>query len=272
MKRNKKIMSAILAMTVFATSVFAIPMDAQAASMKLNKTKATIKVGESVTLKVKNTKKKVKWSSSKRSVATVTVKGKVTGKKAGTAKITAKVGTKKLSCNVTVKKKTTSNSKYSGNYKRLVNYIKTYGRTNSSGDKVIQDTYVYNSTMAYKYGIIYMSKKNTIEFVSYATSTGSTEFTDGIAIDVKLSKLNQGEGMYVFTSDNSGILCHTTTSLSKIKSKNNNLNWQFDKVSNGTVSAAKKLTNSQLSVAYLLWDDLVKDNVGMNLTDLGFGK
>ena len=78
--------------------------------------------------------------------------------------------------------------------------------------------------------------------------------------------------MYVFTSDNSGILCHTTTSLSKIKSKNNNLNWQFDKISNGTVSAAKKLTNSQLSVAYLLWDDLVKDNVGMNLTDLGFGK
>ena len=57
MKRNKKIMSAFLAMTVFATSVFATPMDAQAASMKLNKTKATIKVGESVTLKVKNKKK-----------------------------------------------------------------------------------------------------------------------------------------------------------------------------------------------------------------------
>ena len=272
MKRNKKIMSAILAMTVFATSVFAIPMDAQAASMKLNKTKATIKVGESVTLKVKNTKKKVKWSSSKRSVATVTVKGKVTGKKAGTAKITAKVGTKKLSCNVTVKKKTTSNSKYSGNYKKLVNYIKTYGRTNSSGDKVLQDTYVYNSTLAYKYGIIYMSQKNTIEFVSYSVSTGTPAFTDGIAIDVNLSKLNQGEGMYVFQSDDSGIVCHTTTNLIRVKSKNNSLNWQFDSLTNKTVSNAKKQTNNQLNVAYVLWNDLVKDNLGMSLTDLGFGK
>ena len=59
MKRNKKIMSALLAMTVLATSVFATPMDAQAASVKLSKTKATIKVGESVTLKVKNTKKRL---------------------------------------------------------------------------------------------------------------------------------------------------------------------------------------------------------------------
>ena len=125
MKRNRKIMSALLAMTVFATSVFATPMDAQAASMKLNKTKATIKVGESVTLKVKNKKKKVKWSSNKKSVATVTSKGKVTGKKAGTAKITAKVGTKKLNCTVTVKKKTVAKSKYENNYDKLVNYVKS---------------------------------------------------------------------------------------------------------------------------------------------------
>ena len=72
---------------------------------KLNKTKATVYVGKTVTLKVTGTAKKVTWSTSKKSVATVSSKGKVTAKKAGTATITAKVGTKKLTCKVTVKQK-----------------------------------------------------------------------------------------------------------------------------------------------------------------------
>lgn len=41
-------------------------------------------VGESKTLKVKNTKKKVKWSSGKKSVASVSKKGRVKAKKKGT--------------------------------------------------------------------------------------------------------------------------------------------------------------------------------------------
>ena len=72
---------------------------------KINKTKSTIYVGKTTTLKVTGTSKKVTWSTSNSKVATVS-KGKVTGKKAGTATITAKAGTKKLTCKVTVKKKT----------------------------------------------------------------------------------------------------------------------------------------------------------------------
>ena len=45
----------------------------------------------------------VKWSSSKKSVATVNSKGKVTAKKAGTAVITAKLGSSKLQITVNVK-------------------------------------------------------------------------------------------------------------------------------------------------------------------------
>lgn len=56
---------------------------AKAKKMALSKTKLTMKVGESKTLKVKNTKKKVKWSSSKKSVVTVSKKGKIKAKKAG---------------------------------------------------------------------------------------------------------------------------------------------------------------------------------------------
>lgn len=84
--------------------VFAESAEAKS-KIKLNKTKATIYVGKSIKLKVKGTKKKVKWSSSNKKIAKVTQKGKVTGVKNGTAKITAKVGKKKYKCKVTVKKK-----------------------------------------------------------------------------------------------------------------------------------------------------------------------
>lgn len=80
----------------------------QAAKVRLNMTKKTLTVGKTVTLKVKGTKKKVKWSSSNKKVASVSSKGKVKAKKAGKATITAKVGKKKYKCKITVKKKKTS--------------------------------------------------------------------------------------------------------------------------------------------------------------------
>ena len=48
-------------------------------------------------------KKKVKWSSSDKKVATVDNRGIVTIKGFGQAKITAKIGTQKLTCNINVK-------------------------------------------------------------------------------------------------------------------------------------------------------------------------
>ena len=70
---------------------------------KLNKKSATIYVGKTVKLKVKGTRKKVKWSSCNKKVATVTSKGKVKGKKAGKATITVKINKKKATFKVTVK-------------------------------------------------------------------------------------------------------------------------------------------------------------------------
>ena len=88
----------LLLIVVFAGSTFA-----SAASVKLSKKKLTLFVGKAYTLSVSGTSKKVKWSSSKKSVATVTSKGKIKAKKKGTAVITAKIGKKKLKCKVTVK-------------------------------------------------------------------------------------------------------------------------------------------------------------------------
>lgn len=72
--------------------------------VSLSKTKLTMKIGESATLKVNGTKKKVTWSSSKKANVAVSSKGKVTAKKAGKVTITAKAEGVNLKCTVTVKK------------------------------------------------------------------------------------------------------------------------------------------------------------------------
>lgn len=79
-----------------------------ARKVKLNKTKVSLKVGKSVKLKVCGTKKKVRWTSKKKSVATVSAIGRVRAKKVGVAKIVAKVSGKKYTCKVTVRSVSTS--------------------------------------------------------------------------------------------------------------------------------------------------------------------
>ena len=105
MKRNlKKIFSIFLAVTLLLSSIISFNTESvNAATPKLNKTKITLAVGKSTNLKVSGINNKVKWSTSDRTIVTVSEKGKVTGKNVGTAIITAKVGKKNLQCKVTVK-------------------------------------------------------------------------------------------------------------------------------------------------------------------------
>ena len=93
-----------LLVVAFAFMLIANPVNAEAAAPKLNKTKLKMIVGDVKELKVKNTKKKVKWSSSDKDVVSVD-QGFVVANEEGTAVITAKVGKKKLTCKVTVKEK-----------------------------------------------------------------------------------------------------------------------------------------------------------------------
>lgn len=106
MKSKKKfiaIFSLVLVLTLFFPAFLPFTTTAQAAGMKLNTKKKSLSIGQTYQLKVTNTSKKVKWSSSNKSVAKVNAKGVVTAKKAGTAIITAKIGNKKLKCTITVK-------------------------------------------------------------------------------------------------------------------------------------------------------------------------
>lgn len=76
---------------------------------KLNVLKISLKAGSTKLLKVTGGTGKIKWSTSNRSLATVT-NGKVTAKKAGTVKIFATQNKKKLTCTVTVLQKTSNGS------------------------------------------------------------------------------------------------------------------------------------------------------------------
>lgn len=105
-KMKRMILLAASALVFSQVAPAAVPFSqttvAEAATVKLNTTKKVLLVSQTYTLKVKGTSKKVKWSSSKKTVATVTSKGKVTAKKAGKAVISAKVAGKTYKCTITV--------------------------------------------------------------------------------------------------------------------------------------------------------------------------
>lgn len=118
----KKIKRKLAILLVFMLVFTMMPQTALAAKkkVKLSKKNVTVTVGKTFKLKLKNNKKKVKWTviSGKKNV-TLSKKKKtgvtIKGKKPGTAKVQAKVGKKKYVCKVKVKKassgkKTTSNS------------------------------------------------------------------------------------------------------------------------------------------------------------------
>lgn len=95
----------VFAGTVALALVSVAPKNTEAATVKMDRTKVTCVAKERFTLKVKGANgKKVTWTSSKPSVATVSRKGNVVTKKAGKATIKAKVAKKTVKCTVTVKK------------------------------------------------------------------------------------------------------------------------------------------------------------------------
>lgn len=107
--RGKKFKAALaLALAVaLATPVAAVTRPVTtaeaAAAVKLNVTKKTLNVGKTYTLKLKNATGKVTWKSNKKTVATVTAKGKVKAVASGTATITATNKKKTYKCKITVK-------------------------------------------------------------------------------------------------------------------------------------------------------------------------
>lgn len=112
----------------------------KAKKIRLNKKKAVLHVGETLKLKTKLNPKgataKIKWKSSKKKVAAVSKKGKITAKKKGKAVITAQLPNgKKTTCKITVKKAVPqrSDSGNSNTNDSKGNTGDSIGQNNSSG-------------------------------------------------------------------------------------------------------------------------------------------
>lgn len=112
--RKKGIRSLAILLVLVLTLGFSPVTNVEAkAAPRLNYKKVTLVQGKKKRLKVRNLRRrrKVKWYSTKKSVATVNRKGIVKAKKKGKTFIVAKVGKKKYRCKVIVKKKVSKKKK-----------------------------------------------------------------------------------------------------------------------------------------------------------------
>ena len=115
----------IAVLLVFVLAFTMMPQNVLAAKkkVKLSKKSVTVTVGKTVKVKLKNNKKKVKWTvvSGKKNVKLSKKKKTgvtIHGKKAGKAKVQAKIGKKKFVCKVTVKKAGTNQNADKNNGKK----------------------------------------------------------------------------------------------------------------------------------------------------------
>lgn len=125
----KKVLSLLIALTLIFGTVNFTSVDA--ASVKLNKSITFVRKGSPVKLKVKNTKKKVKWKSSNKKIATVSKKGVCTFKRDGECFAIAKVGGKTLKCHLVVTHKVAKKIT-KATMKKIAKKMKKKGTYNSS--------------------------------------------------------------------------------------------------------------------------------------------
>lgn len=168
---NKQ-MAIILALVIAVVSIYSgttLYVSAVTGTVSLNKSNIAIKKGKSYTLKLQNNKKKIKWSSGNKKVATVSSKGKVKAKKDGTVTITAKVGSKKYKCKVTVYSSTGSiNVGKSG--KVALNKAKSWKTSNSKVLKITKKATGYANVKGMKAGTAYLSYKlNGVKYIMKIT-------------------------------------------------------------------------------------------------------
>lgn len=110
--RKKNLVTTVLVASMLVGSLGVTSTPAEAKSkIKLSSKSISLNGGASKTIKIKGTKKKVKWTivSGKKNIKLKNKKKtsvKVVGVKRGTAKVQAKLGKKKYICRVTVRKST----------------------------------------------------------------------------------------------------------------------------------------------------------------------
>ena len=217
--------------------------------VKLNKTSQTIAVGKTAALKAtvspsNATNKNVTWKSSNTAVATVSSKGVVTGKKAGTATITVttKDGSKKATCKVTVKVPVTgvklnktSQTVAVGKTAALKATISPSNASNKGVTWKSSNTAV--ATVSSK-GVVTGKKAGTAT-ITVTTKDGSKKATCKVTVRVPVTgvKLNKSS----VTIPNGGSVTLKVT-VSPSNATNKKVTWKSSNTNLATVNSSGKVT------------------------------
>lgn len=242
---------------------------------KLNKTSITLKEGSSCQLKMLGTRQKVKWSSSARSVVTVSATGKVKAKqvkKDTSARITASVGGKKYSCKVLVKdvkaatpEPEAPNPQATG-FARLKDYILTFGKENTAGNYFINMKNLYKGTN-YTYGIVYNRAEDQLEFLFLTESSKDKSSMTMYVMENPVSAPTN----YLFLMKNLSGGFEVKANLNPATyDGESKIAFQVEKsVGGAPYQSINDLANATLQAGFAGWSKLL-DYAGITFKDLGF--
>lgn len=262
---------------------------------KLNKTSITLKEGSSCQLKMLGTRQKVKWSSSAKSVVTVSATGKVKAKqvkKDTSARITASVGGKKYSCKVLVKdvKAATPETEapkpsqpeteapkpsqpepeapkpQTTGFARLKDYILTFGKENTAGNYFINMKNLYKGTN-YTYGIVYNRVEDQLEFLFLTESSKDKSSMTMYVMENPVSAPTN----YLFLMKNLSGGFEVKANLNPATyDGESKIAFQVEKsVGGAPYQAINDLANATLQAGFAGWSKLL-DYAGITFKDLGF--
>ena len=273
MVKMKKMLSILVIISLVIGVVGVVNVDPAFAAKKIHVKKKTVTViaGKTYQQKLigKNGKAikatKVKWKSSKKSVAKINKKGKITGVKAGIAKMTAKYKGKTYKFTVKVK------PKYYNNYIKLKKFIVNNGVYQDEFDcYTLGGTYNLDGDI-YTYDFDYNVEMNYISMWVRTQYGSESSFEASMVADIDLS--GSADPMCFFHFENGDTLDMECNVAASRITTSNELRWtvyENDSSFSGSEASVQGYCNALLDVSLIIWDDELWNMTGLTLHDLGF--
>lgn len=232
-------------------------------TLKLNSSRITLNPGKSYTLKVNGTKLTPAWRSSNSKIAAVNKKGRITAKKAGTAKITATLGGKKFVCTVTVKKASASSNKTVQNYKKVKNYLNKNGRYSEDGSRYIEMAIDADTTAVLSYD----PKENKLD-IGLTLRVEEENIVSTVDVVVNCAKPDTAKiysGIFF-----GGVELYTTANM-KLSTYTGKQNITFYNASGSKANTEiQEAANATLQAAMAGTEYILRSKLNMSLKTLGF--
>ena len=232
-------------------------------TLKLNSSRITLNPGKSYTLKVNGTKLTPAWRSSNSKIVTVNKKGRITAKKAGTAKITATLGGKKFVCTVTVKKASASSNKTVQNYTKVKNYLNKNGRYSEDGSRYIEMAIDADTTAVLSYD----PKENKLD-IGLTLRVEEENIVSTVDVVVNCAKPDAAK---IYSGIFSGGVELYTTANMKSSTYTGKQNITFYNASGSKANTEiQEAANATLQAAMAGTEYILRSKLNMSLKTLGF--